>query len=207
MDFPALAKVTSVNLRHNFIPHLLIALVIVLLTPMVCGISSLDEFQSAMPLERLLSLIGPVFLTPIFLPEQNENIRDVIRSKRTDYLAVCAIRVLYSVFFLAVITACFVLIMGGCESEVTVGHFLGGFSTALFLGSLGVFCAGASGNVVVGYMCSAIYYISNYAVKDKLGHWFLFSMSMGSFDEKYWLLGSSIVLILLGLSLAKHNFS
>lgn len=207
MGFPALAKVASVNLRHNFIPHLLIALVIVLLTPMVCGISSLDEFQSAMPLERLLSLTGPVFLTPIFLPEQNENIRDVIRSKRTDYLAVCAIRVLYSVFFLAVITACFVLIMGGCESEVTVRHFLGGFSTALFLGSLGVFCAGASGNVVVGYMCSAIYYISNYAVKDKLGHWFLFSMSIGSFDEKYWLLGSSIVLILLGLGLEKHNYS
>lgn len=207
MDFSALAKVTGVNLKHNFIPHLLIALSIVFLTPMVCGISSLDAFQSAMPLERLLSLTGPVLLTPVFLPEQNENIRDVIRSKRTDYPAVCVIRVLYSTFFLAVIIACFVLCMGGCESEVTVRHFLGGFTTALFLGAFGLFCAGAGGNIVVGYMGSMMYYISNYALKDKLGHWFLFSMSLGSFDEKYWLLGSSVVLILLGLGLEKRNFT
>lgn len=207
MDFQTLAKVICVNLKHNFIPHLLIALVIVLLTPVVCGISSLDEFQSAMPLERLLLLTGPVLLNPVFLPEQNENIRDVIRSKRTGYPAVCAVRVLYSVLFLAVMIACFVLFMGVCESEVTVRHFLGGFATALFLGSLGLFCAGAGGNIVVGYMGSAIYYISNYALKDKLGHWFLFSMSLGSFDEKYWLLGSSVVLILLGLGLEKHNIS
>ena len=99
----AMIKILSVNLRHNFMPHLFTALLIAFLTPAFFGITSLDAREAAQPLERLLSLTGTVLLTPIFLPEQNENIRDLIRSKRTDYLAVCAVRLIYSIFFLAVI--------------------------------------------------------------------------------------------------------
>ena len=99
----SICRILSVNLRHNFIPHLSIAVVIAFLTSALFGIASLDVREAAQPLERLLSLTGAVLLTPIFLPEQNENIRDLVRSKRTDYCAVCFIRLLYSIFFLAVI--------------------------------------------------------------------------------------------------------
>ena len=100
MDFKSVCRILGINLRHNFLPHLLLALVITFLTPIIFGISSLNERESAQPLEMLLSLTGTVLLTPIFMPEQNENIRDLIRSKKIDYLAVCFIRLLYSVFFL-----------------------------------------------------------------------------------------------------------
>lgn len=187
-------KIISVNLRHNFLPHLLLALVIALFTPVIFGISSLNGREAAQPLEMMLSLTGPVLLTPIFLPEQNENIRDLIRSKRIDHLVVCFIRLLYSVFFLAVIFAVFTLIMYRSETAVTLRHFVGGFGSALFLGALGFFCAGVSMNAVIGYMVSMIYYISNFAMKDELKELYLFSMSAGSFHEKYWLLSCSAVL-------------
>lgn len=197
MDSKSAGKILSVNLKHNFTPHLLLALVIAFLTPIIFGISSLNGRESAQPLEMLLSLTGTVLLTPIFLPEQNENIRDLIRSKRTDYLAVCFIRLIYSLFFLAVIFGIFTLIMYSSESEITLRHFIGGYSSALFLGALGFFLAGISKNTVIGYMVSMIYYISNFAMKDELKNLYLFSMSAGSFEEKYWLIGSSVVLFVV----------
>lgn len=197
-------KILSVNLRHNFIPHLIIALVIALITQGLFGIASLNAREAAQPLEKLLSLAGTVLLTPIFLPEQNENIRDLIRSKRTDYLAVCFVRLLYSVLFLAVIIGAFTLVMQYRESEVTIRHFFGGFSSALFLGSLGFFFAGISRNTAAGYMVSMIYFIANFALKDELKGFYLFSMSAGSFTEKYWLFGGSMVLIVAGFALLKY---
>ena len=193
--FRSILRILSVNLRHNFIPHFLIALTIAFLTPVLFGIASLDARESAQPLERLLSLAGTVLLTPIFLPEQNENIRDLIRSKKTDYRAVYAVRLLYSIFFLAVIMGTFTLVMQYSESEVTIRHYVGGVSSALFLGSLGFFFAGISQNTIVGYMVSMIYYIANFGLKDELKGFYLFSMSAGSFTEKYWLLGGSVILI------------
>ncbi len=187
-------EILKINLKRNFLPHFLIALIIALLTPVVFGISSLDPIRSAQPLEMLLSLTGTVLLTPVFLPEQNENIRDLIRSKRIDYLAVCFIRLLYSLFFLAVIFGIFTLIMSNSESEVTLRHFIGGYSSAMFLGALGFFFAGISKNSIIGYMISMIYYISNFALKDELNNLYLFSMSAGSFHEKYWLIVTSAAL-------------
>ena len=194
MDFKSVCRILGINLRHNFLPHLLLALLITFLTPIIFGISSLNERESAQPLEMLLSLTGTVLLTPIFMPEQNENIRDLIRSKKIDYLAVCFIRLLYSVFFLAVLFVGFTLVIYYSESEITLRHFIGGYSSALFLGALGFFCAGISKNSIVGYMVSMIYYISNFTMKDELKNWYLFSMSAGSFQEKYWLIGSSVAL-------------
>lgn len=202
MDFAAFGRILTVNLKHNFLPHFLAALLIAVLTPLILGISSLDEINAARPVEMMLSLTGIMLLTPIFLPEQNENIRDLIRSKKTNYLNVCIIRLVYSIITLALITGCFVLFMGFCESSVSIRHFIGGFISALFLGALGFFSAGLSGNATVGYMVSMVYYIANFSLKDKLGRLFLFSMSAGSFREKYWLALASIMLILITLPAA-----
>lgn len=203
MDLRSVCRILKVNLKHNFLPHLFLALVIVFFTPVIFGISSLTEREAAQPLEKLLSLTGMVLLTPIFLPEQNENICNLIRSKRIDYLAVCFIRLLYSLFFLAVIFGIFTLIMYHSESEITMRHFIGGYASALFLGALGFFFAGISKNFVIGYMVSMIYYISNFAMKDELKNLYLFSMSAGSFHEKYWLIGSSTILFVIAFVLLK----
>lgn len=195
MEFRYLAKLAGINLKHNFLPHLLVALAVALFTPVVFEIFSLDEKLAAQPLEMLLSLAGVVLLVPIFFPEQDENIRDLIRSKKTDYLSVCVLRVIYSTATLLLIIGSFVMVMAAGESKVTIEHFIGTAASALFLGALGFLAAGVTGNTTVGYMASMIYYIINFAVKDKLGKFFLFSMTQGSFTEKYWLLGASMILI------------
>lgn len=195
MQVQSLIKILNVNLKRNFLPHFAIALVIMIFTPVIFSISSLDYNTSARPVEMLLSLIGAVLMTPVFLPEQNENIRDLIRSKKTDYLTVCFIRIVYSVIAISVIMGIFITVMNFCECDVTIRHFTGGFASALFLGSLGFLSAGLSRNTIIGYMIAFIYYIANFSMKDKLGKVFLFSMSAGSFDEKYWLIIASVIMI------------
>lgn len=206
MDLCMAANILGVNIRRNLAPHLLTAFLIALFTPLICGINSLQGASAAQPLEKILCLCGPVLLTPIFWPEHDADIRDVIRSKKTDYLAVCAVRVCCCVIALAAIYGGFVFMMRVCESGAGIRHFAGGFASALFLGALGFGAAGCFDSPVAGYMAAMIYYILNYMLKMKLGRWFLFSMSIGGgFEGKYWLLGGSAALLLAGFAGAKHR--
>lgn len=185
----SVVKILLVNLKHNFLIHFVIAVIIALLTPVVFSISSLDSRTSAQPLEMLLSFVGAVLLTPVFLPEQNEEIRDVIRSKKTDYLLICAIRVVYSVLTIMLITGIFVFAMKYCECDVTWKHFIAGFASSLFMGTIGFAFAGLSGSVSAGYMAAMVYYAANIGLKDKLGICYLFSMYSGEdFSDKYLLI-------------------
>lgn len=201
MKLASALKVLEINLKRNFAPHFCLAVCVALLTPIIFEVRSLDERLSAQPVEMMLSLCGTILLTPVFLPEQNEEIRDVIRSKRTGYLPVIILRVVYSLAALALILGGFLLMMHFRESSVTYRHFVGGFTSALFLGALGFATAGISGNAPAGYMVSLIYYIANFSLKNKLGKLFLFSMYAGSFEEKYYILPVSVGLIVLTVCL------
>lgn len=201
MDFSQAGKIFSVNLRYNFIQHFAIACIVALAVPMIFSINSLTERGAAQPLEYLLPFSGMFLLTPVFYPEQNENIRDLIRSKRTGYLSVCLVRVLYSAAALALIVGGAVLTMRLCESAVTWRHFVGAYASALLLGSMGMFFAGASGNVTAGYMAAVIYYLAGYAMKDRLGAASVFSMTLGmDFSYKYGSLAIAAALTAAGFS-------
>lgn len=201
MDFSRAGKIFAVNLRHNFLPHFIIACVIALAVPMVFSISSLTERAAAQPLEYLLSFAGTFLFTPIFYPEQNANVRDLIRSKRTGYLSVCLVRVIYSAIALAAVVGAVALAMRLCESVVTWRHFAGGYASALLLGSAGFFVSAVSGNVTAGYMASVIYYLAGYAMKERLGAACVFSMTLGmDFSYKIGSLAIAAVLIAAGFA-------
>ncbi|MDE6502454.1 MAG: hypothetical protein K2L10_10255 [Ruminococcus sp.] len=192
----SLRKILSVNLKYNFLPHFILAIAVAVLTPVVFSISTLDARNSAQPLEMLLLFTGTILLTPIFLPEQNPEVRDVIRSKKTDYLIVCMIRVMYSIVAIMLITGIFILIMKHNECDVTFRHFIGGFASALFIGTAGFTVAGLSNSISAGYMTSMVYYSANIGLKDKLGIFYLFSMSSGEdFKNKYLLILLSLIII------------
>ncbi len=189
-------KILSENLKHNFLVHFILAVIIAVLTPVVFSISSLDARASAQPLEMILPFIGVILLTPVFLPEQNKEIRDVIRSKKTDYLTVYIIRVLYSVISVMLITGIFVIVMKYCECDVTWKHFVGSCASSLFLGTTGFAVAGLSNSVSAGYMAAMVYYAANIGLKDKLGVCYIFSMYSGEqFSDKYWLISLSAIII------------
>lgn len=194
MYLSRMVRILLINLRHNFAVHFAAAIVVAMLTPLVFSISALDRTSSARPLEMLLCMTGTILLTPVFSPEQNENIRDVIRSKKVGYLSVCMIRTAYSVISLAAIIGVFVLVMKRCECDVTAAHFGAGFASALFMGAVGLAFAKLTGNPIVGYMASMIYYLMNF-IGSKLGCFWLFTMSNGQTIVNYALILWGTVII------------
>lgn len=188
-------SILTVNIRQQFRGPFLAAVVVVLLTPVLYNVSALSRLASARPLEMVLVWIGAVLLTPICLPEQDRNIRDCVRVRKFNYYRLCIMRVIYSVITVFVIEGLFVAYMKFCECDVSVWHFAGGAASAFFFGCLGFFTAGITDNVIAGYMVQMIFYVMNYGLKEKLGVFFLFSMTFDSFYEKWWLLLFGVVLI------------
>ncbi len=196
-------KILSVNLRYNFLFPLLSSIGIFLLTLVLFNINALKGIYVAQPIEFLLCWIGVMFLTTIFLPEQDKDIRDIICSKKIDYLNICLLRVLYSVISIFLLILLFVGLMKKCESEVNLYHLFGGFSSAMFLGSVGFCVSGISKNTTLGYMAALMYYLTNYGLKSKLGVFYLFSMYSGSMQGKGYMFLGAIVLILGTLGIIK----
>lgn len=203
MYLSQIIKIARDNLRFNFLPHLLAAAAVALLTPVIFGITGLNFTAAAQPLEMLLSLSGAVLLTPIFYPEQQGNIRDVIRSKKISYRVLCLVRTAYSLMTMAIIIGVFTLVMRACGSSVHFVHFGSCFASALFLGAIGLAFGGFSDNVIVGYMAALVYYIANMGLKEKLGDLFLFTISMGGMSVNYTLIFAGIILIAVTLIFAK----
>lgn len=188
MGFSRFLKITSVNLKHNFPVNFLLACIAAAAAPALFGISSLHTRDAYKPIEFMLSFSGMFLLTPIFYPEQNENIRDLMRSKKTGYLSVCLIRVICSVAALALISAALTYVMRLSESDVGIQHFFAGFVSALLLGGMGFLASSVSGNVTAGYMASAIFYLAGYGLKSKLGAACVFAMTLsenGDIGVKY----------------------
>lgn len=198
---PIVLKVLCMNLRHHFVLPFLAALGVLVASFIVFGVTGLTEQEAAQSLELLVSWVGPVLLTPIFLPEQNREIRDVVRSKRTDYLVICGIRAGYSVAALILCVSLYIGLLKINESQVSGRLLFGAVATALFLGAVGMLSAGISDNAAVGFMVAMMYYLVNYGMRERLGVFYLFGMRGGEYAGKGWLAAGAVCLIIAALGI------
>ncbi|MFC0414753.1 hypothetical protein ACFFHH_04680 [Cytobacillus solani] len=190
-------QIAKVNLRHNFLPHFLLCILLLLLTPVLFGISSLDNRAAAVPLEIFISLTGILLLTPIFQPEQDSTIDEITSSKYISNTVVYLIRIAYSILTLIMLISIFSLFMKVSASDMTLPLYLGAVVTAMFLGSIGLFTASIFRNIAVSYMVPIVYYALNFG--GDLGNFYLFSMMGGEFKPKIWLFAGSLMFIILSI--------
>lgn len=179
-------QIGKVNLMHNVLWHLLACALLLCASPLVLGTSNLGERDTAKVLEMFVALIGIIMIPSVFLPEQNRDIRELIRSKYTGCGIVYGIRLMTSVLILAALLGIYVWILarGNCSFPVA-GYYCGTLAEMLFLGGLGLFFYGLSDNLVIGYMIPFFYYIVAIGSGDKyLRMFYPFSMQKGSYDEK-----------------------
>jgi len=193
-------------LTHNFI----IAAALCALTPLLFGIRYLDSHGSSFVLERFVSLIGVILLTPLFMPEQDKNISELVQSKYTEHTATILLRLITSLLFMMFCIAAMIAAMQLLHGDFEIGKFLiGTFATAFALGATGFAFHAITNNVVIGYLGAFVYYLLNFSLGSRLGHFFLFSLARGSMTEKYWLIALGIILISASLiwkyAIAKTN--
>ena len=84
-------------------------------------------------------------------------------------------------------------------SDVTTILVFGTVANAIFLGSMGMLISALTGNTVIGYMPLFLYYVLNIGMGLKLGNFYLFSMTVGNFRAKIWLLAAGVLMIMVSL--------
>lgn len=192
--------VGKANLKHNFLPHLLIALCFSLLAPVLMGMKGLDSGQVAQTLEMYVQLASIILLVPIFIPDQDKNIRDLAKSKYMPEVKVHLIRLSESLLALFVVLGAFIIILYSNNPVFSpIQYYFGVMGGAVFLGGLGIFAYSLSDNVAIAYMAPMVYYVCNYSGDKYFQKFFLFSMARGSFEEKIVLGAAGIVLIGVGI--------
>lgn len=194
-------QIAKEYLKYHFAGHVLAALVFCGAAPLIVGMEALDVYRSAQVMEMYLSMIGIILLVPLFWPDQNKEIRDLLASKEMPVLYVHLVRLLEALAVLFLMITGFLLWMrcGECTFDF-VKCFWGTFVTCLFMGGMGVFIYGVFDNLPVAYMVPMMYYICNYgAGKKYMGPFVLFSMMSGSYTEKIWIGLAGLVLLTAGI--------
>ena len=184
--------------------HISAAAVLTATVPIVFSLTALSAPLSAQPLEMYLSLTGVILFSPLFLPEQSEEIRDAVRVRRISYLTVCGLRLIYLCAALLLMYGVIAALLAAGECVFTAETLSGGIFTALFLGGIGLLGSAVSGNAVIGYMASMLYYVINYTLKTRLGVFFLFGLSNETGVSKLWLLLGAAVLTAAAFGYLKY---
>jgi flagellar biosynthesis protein FliQ len=194
-------EIIKVNWKFNLLPHGVVAIVLSIISPLIMGVENLDNIQTARVLELYISLLGMVLLIPLFIPDEDKNIRDLIRSKKESMLIIYIIRLIEAIFIVTVIIGVFMIYLRTQECSFSfVPYFYGTVTNCIFLGGLGILMYSISNNLPVGYMVPVLYYMMCFgAGKKYLGNFYLFSMSSGSLIEKQYLLIAGILMIIIGI--------
>lgn len=175
--------------------HFGLAVILCLLVPLVFSLNDLDQYLVALPLETIVILIGVVILVPLFLPEQDKAVFDVMYTKQTPPLYVNIVRAVYSILAVLLIPAVFLLAMHLIHSDVRMVHYLGTVSSALFLGGLGALTFAVSNNIAVSYMVPVIWYVICMSAGKHLKMFDVMMMLHGKIEAKSLQLITGIVLL------------
>ncbi|WP_138264589.1 hypothetical protein [[Clostridium] hylemonae] len=200
-------QIGKINLKHNILPHLLVTAALLCLSPLVLGVSNLEAPDTAKVLEMYVALTGIILLTPVFLPEQNKDLRDLVYAKYMRASSVYAVRIVEAILAMGIFLGVYVwmLCYNNCEMDV-LRYYGGTLAEMLFLGGLGVLCYGLADNLVIGYMVPVFYYIVAMGSGAKyLKMLYPFSMAAGSYEEKIYLLIAGIVMIAAGTALRSRR--
>jgi hypothetical protein len=119
--------------------------------------------------QQFFAWAGIFLLSPIFMPEQRDNIEETVLSKSVPIKAAYLIRFVETLTVLLLFTAGFIFILCLFGSEIEFNrYFIHTLATALFLGSLGFAGTRFTGNIGVGYTIAFGFYIIQMFLPEKI---------------------------------------
>lgn len=197
-------KISAVNLKYNLFPHLLVSVLLCLAAPLFIGTRNLDVYQVAKVAEAYLCLIGIVLFVPVFIPDMNKDIRDLIASKKMPMYFLHIIRILWALLFMILMSVGFLVVLKGENCTFDFFEMLYTvMANALFLGGLGMIIFALFDQAVFAYMIPLVYYMVNFGGRKQLGNFYLFSMQRGHFTEKHYLFAAGVVFMIAAVFIRK----
>lgn len=190
-------RLTVSFVKRQYYPHLLLALLFVAFSGGFVSFKGLGSVQAAKVMEMYAAFAGILLFTPLFMPEQDKEIWDLERSKRTSMWKVYLPRILLALLVCLLIILLFVRFMENGGGDFEAGILLrGACCEILFLGSIGFFVSAVTNQVVIGYMAAVVYFAMNIGGGKYLGKFALFKMMQGEYGTWiYWLAGAVALFI------------
>lgn len=150
--------------------------------------------------------MGILLFVPVFLPEQDRDLWDVIKAKYTNIMSVYLARILISLFFSALLTLAFLLVMKAGNCEIEPGkYYFGTMAEIIAFGGIGIFAYAVTDNLIVGYMIPLGYYVAGImAGYQYMKKFYPFGM-LTDYDTKYWILAAGLVLMGCGIMLFRRR--
>ncbi len=193
-------SVGSNFLRRQYLPHLLITLLLCIMSGFFVSFQNLSPEQAAKVMEMFVIFTGILLFTPLFMPEQNREIWLLEKSKQTPLWQLYLVRILEALVLLAVIVTVFIGVLSLGNSEFEAGKlWLGSFAEILFLGAVGFCVSGITNQVVLGYMVSVLYFVGNIGGSKYFGKLALFQMMKGDFTFMPWMMTGAVILLAAGI--------
>jgi len=200
-------EILKTNFHLAIRNNLFLAVVYLLIVPLLRGIANLDAVRSAECLEQSVILTGMFLIIPLNAPEQSRTIREVVCTKKIPHWIILFLRLVMSMLLLIMMVGIFAAIM--LQKNCTFPFILyvtGTVISAMALGSVGFLVSELSNSVVAGYLVSVGYFLLNFlgsVSNDSL--FYLFSMGIGEFTAKLWLILLSILFMALSLIYEKKK--
>lgn len=199
-------EIAKINWKHNLLSHLMLAVLLCIAAPFLMGVKNLEELQVAKIIEFYLGFLGVILLIPLFIPDTNKDIRDLIASKKTPITCVQLIRILEAVICLSVILLVFLygLKLGNCEFRYGT-CFFAAMANCVFMGGIGLLFYSVIDNIALAYMVPFLYFIVSLGSGKKyLKKFWLFGFSAGnSMGDKIYLLAAGVVMIVAALTIRR----
>lgn len=199
-------EITKVQLRHNAWQHVLICVLLLAASPLVLGVKNLDAAQSAKVLETYVALIGIILFVPVFLPEQDRDLWDVVKVRYTKMTGVYLTRTVISLTVSALLTAGSIAVLAAGDCEIEPGkYFFGTMAEIIAFGGLGILAYAVTDNLIAGYMISLGYYVAGISAGYRyLKKLYPFGMLI-DYETKYWILGAGLLCMACGILLFRRR--
>lgn len=191
------------NIKILFSLNVIIAGVMILLTPVIFSLKLLDYMNIATVGELYLSIIGIILIPYMINIESKTNMVEIVYSKRTSQWKIILIRTFIMMIFM------FLCILGiMCLAKVKGSSFnlwkvtLGIWISANFLGMIGFTVVNITNNLSMGYLVSFAYYFIEFFTKGKYTKkLYLFSLTRGGFEKgKYLILLITLIIFIVNLA-------
>lgn len=197
-----LAVIEKAYVKHYYIWYLAASVFFCLLAPFIMGMDALNPGQTGQVLDYYFSLLGVILLVPVFLPEQNRDIRDLTAARKFPLWKLYLCRYVLELLILTAVNFLILtrLLSGECIFPFWT-YFFSVMASGVFLGGLGIFCCGICNNLPASYMIPFLYYVCNFGGGSRylLGPFYLFSLVQGNYTNKIYLGIAGVIFTAAGI--------
>lgn len=199
-------RITKIQIKILFFKLIPIAAALFSLSVIFISMKNLGPSDSANVLERITGLAGIILIAPLCYPEEKGNIMEILMIKRIRPMTVYTVRLVIGALLTGLVAFVLIVIMRSGNCSFPLGHFfIGTIASSFFIGAVGFCISAVTYNTAAGILTSTAYFIFNMFTGDKIGVFYLFSLSTGSYKEKVILGIAGIILSAVALAFGKNG--